>query len=66
MTARENIGALLLPWLKAHADDTAQELRSAGWEEDERGLWQYNGKGRRYHILDAAEVERCRATEGTT
>jgi hypothetical protein len=61
MTAPENLGALLLPWLKANAEEMAAELRDAGWEEDERGLWSGEGH-RRLHLFDAHEIARRDAT----
>lgn len=45
----------LLLWLKANAEETARELREAGWEEDERGLWSM-GEHRGMHLLDAASL----------
>lgn len=47
----------ILLWLKANAEETARELREAGWEEDERGLWSM-GEHRGMNLLDAADVER--------
>lgn len=64
-TTPENMGALLLPWLKAHAEETARELRDAGWEEDERGLWS-RGEHRGLHLLDADGLEREEARDGRT
>lgn len=48
----EDKGRLLL-WLKGGAMEMAAELRDAGWEEDERGLWRRDGKGRGWNLLDA-------------
>jgi len=61
VSAPETLGALLLPWLKANAEEMAAELRDAGWEEDGCGLWS-NGTHRRLHLFDAHEIERRDAT----
>jgi hypothetical protein len=64
----ENLGALLLPWLKANAEEMASDLRDAGWEEDERGLWSIPGTERwtnqfqGLHLFDAHEIVRRHAT----
>jgi hypothetical protein len=47
----------LLLWLKANAEETARDLRDAGWEENERGLWR-RGDHRGLHLFDAANVGR--------
>ena len=47
----------LLMLLKANAEETARELRDAGWEEDKRGLWSM-GPHRGLHLFDAAGVGR--------
>lgn len=61
MSAPDNLGAMLLPWLKANTEEMAADLREAGWAEDERGLW--NGEGhRRLHLFDAHEIVRSDAT----
>lgn len=52
----------LLLWLKANAEETARELREAGWEEDERGLW-IRGAHRGMHLLDAENVARESGSE---
>lgn len=54
-SAPGNLSALLLPWLKASAEEMARDLRDAGWEEDSAGLWRYN-KGPRMHLFDAHAV----------
>jgi hypothetical protein len=61
MSAPENLGALLLPWLKADAEEMAADLRDAGWREDERGLWRREGHGS-HHLFDAHEITRRHAT----
>lgn len=61
MIAPTNLGAMLLPWLKANAEEMAHELRDAGWTEDERGLWGSDGY-RRLHLFDAHEIARSDAT----
>ena len=61
MSASENLGALLLPWLKANAEEMAAELRNAGWKEDARGLWHGDGH-KRLHLFDAHEIVRRHAT----
>lgn len=48
----------LLSWLKGNALDIAAELRDAGWEEDERGLWRRRGRGFGLHLFDAHEAMR--------
>lgn len=48
----------LLLWMKANAEEMARDLHDAGWEEDEAGLWRYNGKGRRMHLYDAHALTR--------
>lgn len=61
MSAPENLSAMLLPWLKANAEEMAADLRDAGWVEEGRGLW--SGEGyRRLHIFDAHEIVRRHAT----
>lgn len=57
------LGALLLPWLRSNAEEMAHELREAGWEEDERGLWSGEGH-KRLHLFDAHEIVRRYATSG--
>lgn len=52
----------LLLWLKANAEETAREMRDAGWEEDECGLWSM-GEHRGMHLLDAANVARESGSE---
>lgn len=47
--------AALLSWLRGNALEMASELRDAGWEEDERGLWRFDGKGMGLHLFDAHE-----------
>lgn len=49
-------GAALLSWLKGNAMEMAADLRDAGWEEDERGLWSM-GEHRGMHLLDAAVMQ---------
>ena len=61
MSAPESLRALLLPWLKANAEEMARELREAGWKEDARGLWHGDGH-RRLHLFDAHEIVRRHAT----
>lgn len=61
MSTTDNLGALMLPWLKANAEEMAHELREAGWEEDERGLWSGEGH-KRLHLFDAHEIVRRDAT----
>lgn len=61
MSTPENLGALLLPWLKANAEEMAADLRDAGWEKDGRGLWSL-GAHRRLHLFDAHEIARREAT----
>lgn len=49
----------LLLWLKGNAEAMARELRDAGWEEDERGLWRDTwGTERGLGLLDAHEAMR--------
>lgn len=62
MTTPNNIGALLLPWLKANAEEMARDLRDAGWEEDELGLWRIRGRRGAFHIFSAHEIMRHEAT----
>lgn len=50
----------ILVWLKGNALEMAAELRDAGWEEDERGLWRMDGRGRALHLLEAHEAMRRR------
>lgn len=55
---RDAAGLLLL-WLRASAEDMAHELRNAGWEEDERGLWRDTwGTRRDMHLYEAHNVMR--------
>jgi hypothetical protein len=61
MNAPENLGSLLLPWLKTNAEEMARELHDAGWEEDDLGLWSGDGH-RRLHLFDAHEIVRRHAT----
>lgn len=62
MSLTREEGAALLSWLRGNALEMAAELREGGWEEDERGLWRYAGKGRGLHLFDAHE----NATRGAT
>jgi len=63
MSALENLGAILLPWLKANAEEMAADLREAGWVEDEHGAWHHPPTKRwRYHLFDAHEIVRGDAT----
>lgn len=51
--SREDAGRLLV-LLKANAVEMAADLRDAGWEEDERGLWRRGPY--RLGLLDAHAV----------
>lgn len=60
----------LLEWMKGMARDMAHELREAGWEEDERGLWslpQVAGWSNQFdglHLFDAhEEMKRGQASQ---
>lgn len=55
----------LLSWLKGNAEEMARELRDAGWEEDERGLWRRRKRQRGLHLLDAHEVMRSHHAAGS-
>lgn len=47
----------LLLWLKGNALEMARELRDAGWEEDERGMWRDTwGKALGLGLLEAHEA----------
>lgn len=56
----------LLEWLKGNALEMARELRDAGREEDERGLWRDGGKGMGLHLFDAHDMARERGAGGET
>lgn len=51
--SREDAGRLLV-LLKANAVEMAADLRDAGWEEDDRGLWTHGPH--RLGLLDAHAV----------
>lgn len=61
MSAPDNLGAMLLPWMRANAEEMAADLREAGWEEDGLGLWNREGH-KRLHLFDAHEIVRRDAT----
>lgn len=47
----------LLLWMKANAEEVVRDLREAGWEGDERGIWS-RGARKGLHLFDAHEVMR--------